>query len=173
MTARTFWRLQIVPSCVSVAICLDCQLDWVVSACADDCEDLGPLRSWESTCTDSTSPPNLVEIQPLLLFNYCSQYFPHQPVLLVPPAHLPKSTMILLSPAQIISHILLSGHTPLSANPKVTLKFYNSRALCFWFNGASSHFLCTHWTHLIAAAASRQENLSITFWKQSNKITFF
>ena len=123
MTARTFWRLLIILSCVSVAICLDCQLDWVVSACADDCEDLGPLRSWESTCTDSTLPPNLVEIQPLLLFNYCSQYFPQSGSIACAtstPAKVHNDTFV-TGCSNHISHFIVRAHSPFS-QPKGHIK---------------------------------------------------
>ena len=65
-----------------------------------------------------------------------------------------------------ISH-LLSGHTPLSANPKVTLKFYNSRALCFWWGQL------TFPLHTLNSFDSSSSVKTKEFWKRSNKIVFF
>ena len=95
--ARTCWRLQIVLSCVFL-----CQYVFalsigpgVVSACADDCEDLGPLRSWKNTCTDSTSPPN-----PSNYYYFSTIALNISTCCQIPPHH-QAAFVILVSPAQV------------------------------------------------------------------------
>ena len=96
-TARSCWRLQIARVSVfrSQYVFGLSTGAGVVSACADDCEDLGPLRSRESTCTGSTSPPNPSNNY------YFSAIALDTSTCQIPPHHQEAAFVKLLSPAQI------------------------------------------------------------------------